>query len=225
MRRIQAGCLWGVVLSSLLGASCDGEDGAPGTGSSLADGEGDCARGDARLRACGLLGPGTAVCNVTAERREESGCTQACLEGAECVTLSTLLCSSLPPASTDAERLSACIAQCSEQFGFRCAAAQADGGVAVPSSFVCDGELDCDDGSDEVGCEQFDCGDGESVVALWFCDGVPDCSNVSDEGEGCEQLSCASGEQVPLSFECDGVDDCADGSDELDCDTATLQCP
>lgn len=226
MRRSNAGwrlCFLGLMLPSLLGTSCGDED--AGSDGPTADG-GPCARGTARLRACGLLGAGTALCSAqTAERPEEASCTQACLEGAECATLSSILCAGeFPSDAADAADLNACVSRCSEQHGFQCGAG-ALGRTAVPSTFVCDGEADCGDGSDEAGCEQFDCGGGETVVAAWFCDGVPDCSNAIDEGAGCEHFSCSSGGPVPLSFRCDGVDDCGDGSDEAGCDVAALQCP
>lgn len=227
MRRINAGwrlCLWGMMLSSLLGTSCGEQADDAAAGSSIAEGGDACAQGTARLRACGLLGAGTTLCSVAPDELEEASCTQGCLERAECATLSAILCSSGNPNSADGAQLNACIAECAEQFGFHCTGALGDN-TAVPSSFVCDGEADCGDASDEVGCEQFDCGDGESVVATWFCDGVPDCSNASDEGAGCEHFSCTNSIQVPLSFQCDGVDDCGDDSDEAGCDTATLQCP
>ena len=206
-------CLWGLLLASLLGAACGEDEGGPG---------GACATGNERLRACGLLSDGTPRCTVGPDEREEASCTQSCLAGAECATLSSILCSGQTPSNQDAANLSECISRCAEQFGFPCTGPY---GNAVPTSFVCDGEADCLDASDEAGCEQFDCGDGQSVVAAWFCDGLPDCSDGSDEGAGCEHFSCASGTLVPLSFQCDGVDDCGDNSDEAGCDTALLQCP
>lgn len=199
-----------------LGASC-GDDGEE-------TGRGDtCERGSARLRECGLLSAGTSVCDIPAEEQQAADCSIHCLEQAECETLSALLCSEERPTSADAVRLRDCTEDCTEQFGFRCPAQ--GGALAIPHGFVCDGEADCVDGSDERDCASFDCGDGEAVPASWFCDGDADCRNGNDEGAGCEHLSCADGSQLPASFQCDGYDDCSDGSDEAGCGVATGQCP
>eukprot|EP00058_Branchiostoma_floridae_P002771 XP_002588259.1 hypothetical protein BRAFLDRAFT_86707 [Branchiostoma floridae] len=64
---------------------------------------------------------------------------------------------------------------------------------------VCDGGLDCSDGSDETGCEQFCSLHGLfGDIAYWKCRNSP---------------GCVKGE-----FLCNGIADCADGSDEENCD-------
>lgn len=221
MRRTNRGwrlCFWVLASASVLGAACNEDSGGAGAGTEA------CERATDRFRECGLLSDGEAACSVTSEGREEVDCVQGCLERAECATLSGLICTGNVPASNDAATLNTCFTQCSEQFGFHCTGALG-GDTAIPTSFVCDGESDCAEGEDELGCEQFDCGSGETIVAIWFCDGVPDCSNGVDEGAGCPHFSCANGNQVPEAFLCDGDNDCGDGSDEADCSTATLLCP
>ncbi|XP_028312744.1 low-density lipoprotein receptor-related protein 1 [Gouania willdenowi] len=105
-----------------------------------------------------------------------------------------------------------------------------DGAECVPYSHVCDGEVDCSDGSDEEGCEstcsadQFQCAHGRMCIAKdQVCDGVPQCQDRSDEAD-CKKHSeecvhpCDGGRRcLPTSFLCDGEADCLDGTDEANC--------
>ncbi|CAH0386096.1 unnamed protein product [Bemisia tabaci] len=102
----------------------------------------------------------------------------------------------------------------------------------------CDGDDDCNDGSDEHGCNvdksknetcastQFDCGQGQCIPRSWVCDGNADCEDGKDEGAaGCAESHCAASEWecphnhrcIPNDYICDGDDDCGDNSDEDDC--------
>ena len=107
----------------------------------------------------------------------------------------------------------------------------ADDAQCVHESWVCDGEADCPNGSDETGCPfeclpiEFACeSDGHCIPRAWACDGGEDCEDGSDElacrficDEG--RYTCADGGQcVEEGDICDDFPDCFDGSDEVGCD-------
>jgi hypothetical protein len=190
-----------------------------------------CLEAGNHLQECGLLSPGPIDCSDTtlggvldtmAGEADELACQVGCFGNADCGVLQQGLCGD----GFDAVAVSlfTCIQDCAQRFGFRCRAPGA-GLTAVASSSVCDGEDDCDDGSDEVGCELFACGDGTSVAPEVVCDGYLDCDNQRDEGADCAMFTCASGSTVPAPFRCDAEPDCSDGSDEVGCpERATLTC-
>lgn len=92
----------------------------------------------------------------------------------------------------------------------------------IPVSWRCDGQIDCPDKSDEVGCpscrlDQFRCQSGECIDKKLVCDGTTHCADGHDEANCCKQPSdfqCPSGTCISMLLLCDGWDNCADGADE-----------
>ncbi|XP_035690040.1 uncharacterized protein LOC118425338 [Branchiostoma floridae] len=89
---------------------------------------------------------------------------------------------------------------------------------------ICDGKVDCDDGSDEANCDEEVCPNGIIITKTQVCDGRDDCGDNTDEEHCCERQdkkSCRNGDCITMGFECDGKEDCADGSDEISCSVST----
>ncbi|KAJ8316151.1 hypothetical protein KUTeg_006165 [Tegillarca granosa] len=101
----------------------------------------------------------------------------------------------------------------------------------IPSTWLCDHDEDCSDGSDEKDCrystcshEQFTCVSNSKCIPMrWRCDYDDDCGDGSDE-ESCEyrnctknEFRCDNGRCIVKTWQCDYDDDCHDGSDEKLC--------
>lgn len=114
----------------------------------------------------------------------------------------------------------------------------------IPIWWKCDYANDCEDGSDELGCNytstpspsgskndhwltptcsnnQFQCDSGECISMAWVCDSVPECSNGEDE-HNCDDFHKCSGRdqfRCRIDGNCIPLSDMCNG--KLDCPDGT----
>ena len=133
-----------------------------------------------KYRSCDFLTSGEVSSELTDAEAEDPAerCFAKCILRASCAELEAWLC------DTSDVLEDRCEAECiAELDTFTCA-----DGERIPEDWVCDGDEDCESGSDELGCPTFTCGSGGTIPRDERCDFEVDCEDGSDE-EGCAQLT------------------------------------
>ena len=124
-----------VATLSLFAVSCEDDD-------SSSSNRNLCESYGRKLQSCGLMTDGPINCNSYTGDTEDV-CIANCFIGAFCDVLEQLMCSEEGNIG-----LESCIKACVQ--GFVC-----DNGEEISESWKCDGDEDCTDGSDEVGCPDY----------------------------------------------------------------------
>jgi hypothetical protein len=159
------------------------------------------------------------------------GCSHICVSNGP--TARTCLC----PPSMSFKNNDNTTCRVAEACEFRC-----NSGECVALSAKCNNKTECQDGSDETGCDgkfsnsfvtcnwdQFKCVNGKQCIPMKSrCDMHFDCNDKSDErncptdrssSQRCHshQFECSDGRCIDLTSFCDGFPDCSKGEDENNC--------